>query len=318
MPTRGLLITWLLLASAGRAQLVFPEPAIDIGKVKSGVRFSQKFDFVNRGKAPVRIIDVKSSCGCLTPRLDRRSYAPGDAGSIPFEVNTLTSAGGPTSWSARVRYQEAEQTGEKVLLVRAFVEREIEVEPTFLRVFTTGGVKHTIAITDRRPTPLQVTRATTSSTSLLATVDPESTSPWRITVEVLPTTPEGTHEESLLIHTTDPTYSTLQVPITIVKRPNDRIQASPSEVTLTRTPTTPFPSARVLLRTPDARIAVGGITTSHPALTCQLLPTTSSRVLLKIHADHTKLPTPFAGEIRIQCNQPSTQTILLPVTCQVK
>src|SRR5690606_7851918 len=140
---------------------------------------------------------VRSSCGCLTPRLDRRSYAPGESGSIPFEVNTLAAPAGPASWSLRVRYLESGQTHEMGLLVRALVEREIEVEPSFLRVFTTTGVKHTITVTDRRPTPLRITRATTTSSSLRADVAPESTSPWRITVEVLPTSPEGTHEESV-------------------------------------------------------------------------------------------------------------------------
>jgi hypothetical protein len=44
--------------------------------------YSYSFPFENKGKTPVEIVKVKSSCGCTTAKLDKMVYQPGEAGSI--------------------------------------------------------------------------------------------------------------------------------------------------------------------------------------------------------------------------------------------
>jgi hypothetical protein len=41
-----------------------------------------RFAFRNTGGAPVTITGISSSCGCTVPALEKRTYAPGEAGEI--------------------------------------------------------------------------------------------------------------------------------------------------------------------------------------------------------------------------------------------
>lgn len=41
-----------------------------------------QFTFTNENDEPVQIIDLKSSCGCTVPELEKRVYAPGESGTI--------------------------------------------------------------------------------------------------------------------------------------------------------------------------------------------------------------------------------------------
>jgi hypothetical protein len=51
-----------------------------------------KFHFVNAGQSPIKIVSVRTSCGCTTAALAKDQYAPGDAGDIEarFEFGSHT------------------------------------------------------------------------------------------------------------------------------------------------------------------------------------------------------------------------------------
>lgn len=43
---------------------------------------SAVYAFTNQGASPVSIVSIKSSCGCTTAALEKRTYAPGESGEI--------------------------------------------------------------------------------------------------------------------------------------------------------------------------------------------------------------------------------------------
>lgn len=69
--------------SEGKGKIDFPYTSWDFGNVneKGGPVFHE-FKFINTGKSPVRIIDVKTSCGCTSTSWTQTSIAPGDTGSV--------------------------------------------------------------------------------------------------------------------------------------------------------------------------------------------------------------------------------------------
>src|SRR5437588_9280473 len=77
-------------ASSVRADLHFTQPHVQRGTVRSGVPLAHRFEFVNRGPGTVTITDLRASCGCLAPRLEKRSYQPGESGALLLEVNRLS------------------------------------------------------------------------------------------------------------------------------------------------------------------------------------------------------------------------------------
>jgi hypothetical protein len=77
----------LFLVSATYAQisdpLIFNEKAHDFGSIQeSGGNVATEFSFLNNSGRPIRIVDVRPSCGCTTPDWTREAIAPGKSGVI--------------------------------------------------------------------------------------------------------------------------------------------------------------------------------------------------------------------------------------------
>src|SRR5262245_66654599 len=100
------LVLLLSASMPARADLHFPEPRVERGTVRSGVPLAQQFNFVNQGPGAVTITDLRASCGCLAPRLEKRTYQSGESGAIFLEVNTLSQPPGPNAWGVDVHYQD--------------------------------------------------------------------------------------------------------------------------------------------------------------------------------------------------------------------
>lgn len=49
--------------------------------------------FINNGKHPYFITDIKVSCGCTIPSYDNRPIAPGDTGTVKIEYNSAKKNG---------------------------------------------------------------------------------------------------------------------------------------------------------------------------------------------------------------------------------
>src|SRR5262245_13566231 len=67
-----------LLGTEARADLQSRQPAPYVGEVRTGVPLTHRFTFVNTGPEVVEITDARASCGCLAPRLAKRTYQPGE------------------------------------------------------------------------------------------------------------------------------------------------------------------------------------------------------------------------------------------------
>ena len=96
----------------GRADLFCEQPVWNAGQVHNGVPLERHFTFTNRGAAAVEITDMRSTCGCLSPRLEKRTLGPGETATLLLEINTLALAEGTQSWRTRLLYRDGETTKE--------------------------------------------------------------------------------------------------------------------------------------------------------------------------------------------------------------
>lgn len=72
----------------------FESTTHDFGDVnEDGGPVRYKFEFTNNGEVPVKVLDVKASCGCTTPEWSRHEIQPGDKGFIVAEYNPLNRPG---------------------------------------------------------------------------------------------------------------------------------------------------------------------------------------------------------------------------------
>src|SRR3954468_18271023 len=103
-----------------------PTPVIDAGEVRTGPPLVRTFPLANAGPDPLTITDVKSSCGCMAPKLATRILAPGERGELTVEVNTLSQPVGPHRWAFRLAYTCGDWAGERTVELTAKLTQEVE------------------------------------------------------------------------------------------------------------------------------------------------------------------------------------------------
>jgi hypothetical protein len=322
---------WLaiLVALAGppaaRADLFCARPTVDAGEVRSGAPLAQPFALVNRGAAPVEIVGVRPSCGCIRPEVRPLLYPPGQEGTLLLEVNTLTQPAGPHAWALQVVYRCGEQEESLTLTVTARVVTEISVEPPVLALATDTAIAHEITVTDRRERPLDLLAVQASLPQVRTSLgEPRRDGQGRwcraVRVEVLPDCPEGRHEAVLHLLTNDPAYPELKVPLTVTKRARAGVRATPEAVTLSAAGAGPLPSRIVLLDSADGRpVVVERVEADDPAVQCRWAAGPGPRATLKVQVDRARIPGPVLyTAVRVHLGGPTPQTLNLPVTCTVK
>ena len=97
------------------SSLVFTPQTFDFGTVSSGVLVRTRFDFVNEGKSPVRILSAHGSCGCVEAHVSESYIEPKGRGTIDAILIT-EGRQGPQTLGIRVRTDEGEGSGVRLAL----------------------------------------------------------------------------------------------------------------------------------------------------------------------------------------------------------
>jgi hypothetical protein len=325
-PAPVLLLVLALPASA-RADLECAEPIVQVGEVRAGAPLAHRFVFVNRGPDVVEITDVRPSCGCLVPRVESRILGPGEEGTLLLEVNTLTQPAGPNNWRLPVRYRAGERDEELTLFLSAHIVAEILVQPPVLALYLGDGpgLRHTVTITDRRDKPLTVTIAQASASHVRTRLlEPHADSAGHrvctIEVEVLDSCPEGRHEDTLHLFTSDPGYPELKVPLTIVKRAPGQVTATPASVEVSASPGQAVPARMVVLGSSDGRaVTVEGAEADDPAVQCRWAAGPGTRATLAIRIDRGHVVgSALRTAVHVRLSGPVPQTLTIPVRCTLR
>jgi hypothetical protein len=89
-----------------QSKLEFDEINHNFGDIVEGVQATHVFRFKNVSKDSVRLLNVRASCGCTTPRWTTHTIAPGDTGSVEATYNSMNRPG-PFSKTITVQYDTA-------------------------------------------------------------------------------------------------------------------------------------------------------------------------------------------------------------------
>ncbi len=73
--------------------LDLPEKVVDLGKAVQGERASGGFVIRNHGSAPLKILDIKPSCGCTVAELPAKEIKPGGEVRVDVKVDTSGKVG---------------------------------------------------------------------------------------------------------------------------------------------------------------------------------------------------------------------------------
>jgi hypothetical protein len=73
--------------------IAFSEYEHDFGKVTSGEKVASIFSFENKGKGPLVILSVATSCGCTVPKYDTKPIDPGKSGTLEVVFDSSGKTG---------------------------------------------------------------------------------------------------------------------------------------------------------------------------------------------------------------------------------
>jgi len=123
-------IVFLLLAAptarAQEAKMQFKNASHNFGKVKAGEKARHVYKFKNTGDAPLKIKDVKTTCGCTVADYPKKKIKPGKKGKITVDFDTHDK-NGPYAKGVNIYYNGGEAN--LIILIeaaRALLQAQID------------------------------------------------------------------------------------------------------------------------------------------------------------------------------------------------
>ncbi len=162
MRVRFVSVVWFLccvVASAAASSLSWESKRFEHTAKPGEERVTATFHFTNTGTAPVEIINMRATCGCTVPELEKRVYEPGESGEIDV-VFTYGSRTGEQQLRVSVFTDEQAAATQLQLLVNipqmvelspriVYWRRGEPMEPRTVRIKV--ATEHGIAIMQVRP-----------------------------------------------------------------------------------------------------------------------------------------------------------------------
>jgi hypothetical protein len=251
-------IAWVVLAALGRSAegaegLIFEREFVSLGRVEVSGDLTEEFAFRVAGDRPVQILDLQSSCGCISPVLSKRVYQPGETDKLIFGIHAASQSEGKRRFQVSISYRQSGDVVTVPILVDVDLYKPIAVEPSTLLVHVNGErpFKQLVTIKDQRQQPLDDVRLSVSSERIETKLLPlaaNELSVRRVEVTIMPDFPMGKTDERLLVLVGGSKPEEIVIPVTVVRA--SRIKVLP-EVLHARSAGGKVPSWQVLVS--DAR-----------------------------------------------------------------
>lgn len=206
--------------------LSFDQYLVDLREVAPTEEVFAVFDFKNSGAETITINSLVPSCGCMSPRMEKMVYKPGENGSFLLRIKTALQRPGPKEFSVKVNYTDSQPRTREVFLKAVFPTEQIYVKPMSLTFHQLGSspVSQEIVVTDLRTTPAEIIGVESSSDFLNveildATTAKSGAQQQRVRVTVPGSVPSGKQMATIKIFTNDERFYELKVPVQILGLP---------------------------------------------------------------------------------------------------
>lgn len=114
----------------GMGYLVFSSKIQDTGEILDSEPYELNYLFRNTGQGPLTITQVKTSCGCTVPELEKKTYMPGESGEMKV---TFDPSGKSGAMSRNITvFTDSQRTPSETLIVRTLVKPVVVMEPRVL------------------------------------------------------------------------------------------------------------------------------------------------------------------------------------------
>ena len=122
-----LLFSLCLFAGSAFAQLAWETTEQTFNSKPQDKEVVAKYKFTNSGSTPIKIENVRTSCGCTTAQLKKTDYAPGESGEIEAKF-TFSGRTGKQEKAITVDTNTNSQQS-TILRLHVYIEETVKVEP---------------------------------------------------------------------------------------------------------------------------------------------------------------------------------------------
>jgi hypothetical protein len=122
----SLFLLWLIAGSAF-GQLTWETTEQSFNSKQQDKEVVAKYKFTNTGSAPVKIKNVRTSCGCTTAALSKTDYAPGESG----EIDARFTFSGRTGKQEKAISVDTTANPEvpTILKLHVYIQETVKIEP---------------------------------------------------------------------------------------------------------------------------------------------------------------------------------------------
>jgi hypothetical protein len=123
------LLVLLTFGANGQVKLLH-DKIINHGAVKQGEVIKGNIQFVNKGKEPLELEDVRASCGCTAVKPEKMIFEPGETAIIPYTIETKQFTG-VIRKTIRLVFKDKSIRPE-VIFVEANITTDLVISPRFI------------------------------------------------------------------------------------------------------------------------------------------------------------------------------------------
>ncbi len=167
-----------------QAQLAWEQQQIELRPKAGDTEAVANFKYENKGSKPVRINNVRSSCGCTVASLKKNEVAPGEKG----EVTATFKIGGRTGVQQKTVTVETDDAAQPVtnLVLKAVIEPAVVLQPVMV-YWESGEAPKPKTITLKANKDVSITKVDVGSSAPEFTTRVEKGSaPGEFTISVQP------------------------------------------------------------------------------------------------------------------------------------
>lgn len=209
--------------------LAFSQYLVDEGTPPVRPIYTANFYFQNTSKKTVTIKELRPSCGCLNPKLEKSEYQPGEEGHFTIRVDPTKEKPGPREYFVDVVFEDPQPQEIRVTYKLVLPQKSVEITPKALVFYqlSTQETVQDVKISDYRSRHFKILSMESTSPLVRAMLvneeeDDAGNKHHELQVIVEGKVPEGTSRAIINIETDDPQFQLLQIPI-IVSGPKPKV-----------------------------------------------------------------------------------------------